>query len=147
MTKRPGQKEVVSKVKKKPLDEAFDEALAAGGVEATEAEAGDLGSVEMDPDKIAVSIFIRENERKTPVIGVRAVADFLGYSMRTIHSWRAEFPDFPVKSDGASCVWRSTEEDLKAWQEAHLDLFSYRKERQEAAERYKKQLARRRRWS
>ena len=66
---------------------------------------------------------------KTPVFGVTAISKLLGFSPRTAHRWRFEFHDFPVTSDGNSCVWQSTVEDLQAWKEKHSDLFVLHKER------------------
>ena len=69
----------------------------------------------------------------TPVIGIAAVADFLGFSQRTVCNWRQEFPDFPVTQDKVSCVWESSQEALKAWRAAHPDLFTLHKERRNNA--------------
>lgn len=65
----------------------------------------------------------------TPIIGIAAVADALGYSQRTVCNWRQEFDDFPVRQDKISCVWESTKEELMAWKAAHPDLFTLHKER------------------
>ena len=147
MTKRPEKRRPARESHgkdKKPLNKAWEDAEAMiDGVK----DEPLLVSEEVDPGKIATALFIRANAEKTPIIGVRAVADYLGYSMRTVHSWRAEFPDFPVESDGVSCVWRATKEDLDTWRDKHIDLFRYRKERLDEAERHRKQLSNRRRWS
>lgn len=66
---------------------------------------------------------------KTPLFGVTAISKLLGFSPRTAHRWRFEFKDFPVTSDGISCVWISTVEDLNEWKEKHPDLFTLHKER------------------
>ena len=57
------------------------------------------------------------------IIGVSAVAEFLGFSTRTVHRWRFEFEDFPVTSDGKTCVWNSCASDLKSLKAKHADLF------------------------
>lgn len=71
-----------------------------------------------------------QKKQKTPIFGVTAISKLLGFSPRTAHRWRFEFHDFPVTSDGISCVWQSTVEDLQAWKEKHSDLFVLHKERQ-----------------
>lgn len=81
-------------------------------------------------------------QRKTPVIGVQAVADFLNHSTRTVHNWRDIYEDFPVRSECFSGTWYSTEEDLKAWRERHIDLFISQKER-----RALREAKTRRKWS
>lgn len=63
------------------------------------------------------------------IIGVSAVAEFLGFSTRTVHRWRFEFEDFPVTSDGKTCVWKSCASDLKLWKAKHADLFVSHKQR------------------
>ncbi len=93
--------------------------------------------VPQSPVRIAGGNFV-------PVIGVIAVAKFLGYSTRTVHRWRFEFRDFPVTSDGFSCEWRSTEAELSAWREKHIDLFISHKQRQN--ERIDAERRRQRRW-
>lgn len=70
-----------------------------------------------------------QKKQKTPIYGVTAISNLLGFSPRTAHRWRYEFPDFPVTSDGVSCVWLSTVEDLNEWKEKHSDLFVLHKER------------------
>ena len=70
-----------------------------------------------------------QKKQKTPIYGVTAISSLLGFSPRTAHRWRYAFKDFPVTSDGVSCVWLSTVEDLNEWKEKHADLFILHKER------------------
>lgn len=63
------------------------------------------------------------------ITGANTIARYLGFSLRTAHRWRFEFDDFPVESDGVSCVWSSTVEELDAWKVRHADLFTMHKER------------------
>lgn len=109
MTLRPGQKK---KVQKKVTAEKQDDKI--------------------DLEKVVQDV---APKKRTPIFGVQEIAAFLGYSMRTAHRWRMEFEDFPVKSDGVSCVWESTVEELEEWKNKHTDLFRYRKEREEIAMR------------
>lgn len=75
---------------------------------------------------------VKKDQNDTPVIGIAAVADFLGFSQRTVCNWRQEFDDFPVTQDKVSCVWESSVNRLKAWKAAHPDLFTLHKERRNA---------------
>jgi len=71
----------------------------------------------------------RPSKNGTPITGANSIARHLGFSLRTAHRWRYEFADFPVHSDGTSCVWSSTIEELDAWRANHADLFTMHKER------------------
>jgi len=66
---------------------------------------------------------------ETPLIGIDAIAAFLGRGRTTIIDWRQTFGDFPVDSDKYS-VWVSTKERLAEWKEAHSYLFRTRQELQ-----------------
>lgn len=97
-------------------------------------------------EETATGEFINQNKDKSPLIGVQAVAEYLGRSMTTVHTWRASYPDFPVWSDGPSCVWRTTKEDLDAWKDDHVDLFFSRKQRVNNLDAYREMIKKRRRW-
>lgn len=66
---------------------------------------------------------------ETPLVGIDAIAAFLGRGRTTIIDWRQTFSDFPVDSDKYS-VWVSTKERLSEWKERHSYLFRTRQELQ-----------------
>ena len=66
---------------------------------------------------------------ETPLIGIDAIAAFLGRGRTTIIDWRQTFRDFPVSSDKYA-IWVSTKELLAEWKEAHIYLFRTRQELQ-----------------
>lgn len=141
MTKRPERKKKSTVAKKETVQEAVQEAIKEKAV------ARPLTQKEIEAnEEIGTSEFINENKDKSPLIGVQAVSEYLDRSMTTVHTWRASYPDFPVWSDGPSCVWRTTKEDLDAWKDDHVDLFFSRKQRVNNLDAYREMIKKRRRW-
>lgn len=83
------------------------------------------------------------------VVGIKSIAAYLGFSERTMSSWRREFSDFPVQQDRESCVWYSTRQKLDEFRRNHADLFMLHKERRNMMDELRRsELAERRspRW-
>ncbi len=153
MTKRPERKKKSTVAKKETVQKAVQEVKETVKEEAVQeaikekAVARPLTQKEIEAnEEIGTSEFINENKDKSPLIGVQAVSEYLGRSMTTVHTWRASYPDFPVWSDGPSCVWRTTKEDLDAWKDDHVDLFFSRKQRVNNLDAYREMIKKRRRW-
>lgn len=142
MTKRPERKKKSTVAKKETVQKAVQEVKETVKEEAVQVTQKEIEANE----EIGTSEFINENKDKSPLIGVQAVSEYLGRSMTTVHTWRASYPDFPVWSDGPSCVWRTTKEDLDAWKDDHVDLFFSRKQRVNNLDAYREMIKKRRRW-
>lgn len=142
MTKRPEIKKKSTVAKKETVQKAVQEVKETVKEEAVQVTQKEIEANE----EIGTSEFINENKDKSPLIGVQAVSEYLGRSMTTVHTWRASYPDFPVWSDGPSCVWRTTKEDLDAWKDDHVDLFFSRKQRVNNLDAYREMIKKRRRW-